>query len=90
MGEVTHETTSDVGPLPVDAQCRRALSAGICRTPEQRVGAFDSHNPRESCMTLGTQWSWKPEDTLKSSSERIRILVRCVTGDGNLLPSSSA
>jgi len=36
-------------------------------------------------MTVGTQWSWKPNDTLKTSADCIRILVQCVTGDGNLL-----
>jgi alpha-L-fucosidase len=54
-------------------------------TPEQRVGVFDDQHPWETCMTLGTQWSWKPDDTIKTSDECIRILVQCVTGDGNLL-----
>jgi alpha-L-fucosidase len=55
------------------------------RTPEQRVGAFDTKIPWETCMTLGTQWSWKPADTIKTPAECIRILVGCATGDGNLL-----
>ena len=55
------------------------------RTPEQHVGEFDHDHPWETCMTLGTQWSWKPKDTIKTSAECIRILRRCVTGDGNLL-----
>ncbi|HMK39604.1 MAG TPA: alpha-L-fucosidase [Bacteroidota bacterium] len=55
------------------------------RTPEQRVGAFDRDVPWETCMTIGTQWSWKPADRIKSAGECIRILVQCVTGDGNLL-----
>lgn len=54
-------------------------------TPEQRVGAFDDERPWETCMTLGTQWSWKPDDSLKTAAECIRLLVRCVSGDGNLL-----
>ncbi len=36
-------------------------------------------------MTLGTQWSWKPNDNIKSLKECIDILVKCVGGDGNLL-----
>jgi alpha-L-fucosidase len=36
-------------------------------------------------MTLGTQWSWKPDDTVKSVDEVIRILAGCAGGDGNLL-----
>jgi len=55
------------------------------RTPEQRVGAFDTGVPWETCMTIGTQWSWKPGDRIKTAGECIRILVQCVTGDGNLL-----
>ncbi len=54
-------------------------------TPEQQVGNYNTSIPWETCMTIGTQWSWKPNDTLKSSGECIRILVQCVTGDGNLL-----
>lgn len=54
-------------------------------TPEQRVGAFDDQHPWETCMTIGTQWSWKPNDTIKTADECIRILTQCVTGDGNLL-----
>ena len=55
------------------------------RTPEQRVGAFDARVPWETCMTLGTQWSWKPGDKIKTAAECERILVQCATGDGNLL-----
>ena len=55
------------------------------RTPEQRVGAFDVRTPWETCMTIGTQWSWKPNDRIKTAAECERILVQCVTGDGNLL-----
>lgn len=54
-------------------------------TPEQRVGAYDDRTPWETCMTLGTQWSWKPNDQIKSAQEVIGILARCVGGDGNLL-----
>jgi alpha-L-fucosidase len=36
-------------------------------------------------MTLGTQWSWKPDDTIKTVDEVIRILAGCAGGDGNLL-----
>ena len=54
-------------------------------TPEQRIGAFDNIHPWETCMTLGTQWSWKPQDTIKPFEECLRILVQCVAGDGNLL-----
>jgi alpha-L-fucosidase len=54
-------------------------------TPEQRIGAYDDHIPWETCMTIGTQWSWKPDDKIKSASEVIHILAECAGGDGNLL-----
>jgi alpha-L-fucosidase len=54
-------------------------------TPEQVIGAYDDQHPWETCMTLGTQWSWKPDDRIKSVDEVIRILARCAGGDGNLL-----
>jgi len=54
-------------------------------TPEQRIGGYDDQRPWESCMTLGSQWSWKPGDQIKSISECVQILARCAGGDGNLL-----
>jgi len=54
-------------------------------SPEQHIGAYDDLRPWETCMTLGTQWSWKPGDTIKTAGEVIRILARTVGGDGNLL-----
>ena len=35
-------------------------------------------------MTLGTQWAWKPDDTIKSLEECIQVLVTCAVRDGNL------
>ncbi len=54
-------------------------------TPEQHVGAYDETQPWESCITLGTQWAWKPNDKIKSAAEVVRILAQTVGGDGNLL-----
>lgn len=54
-------------------------------TPEQRIGEFDDQRPWETCMTLGTQWSWKPNDNIKSLKECLHTLIKCVGGDGNLL-----
>jgi alpha-L-fucosidase len=54
-------------------------------TPEQVIGAYNDRTPWETCMTLGTQWSWKPEDRIKTAGEVIRILANCAGGDGNLL-----
>ena len=54
-------------------------------TPEQRIGAYDDQTPWETCMTIGTQWAWKPDDQIKSAGEVVHILAECVGGDGNLL-----
>ncbi len=54
-------------------------------TPEQMIGAFQNQRPWESCITICKQWSWKPDDILKSFEECIHTLARVVGGDGNLL-----
>ena len=64
---------------------KRCGGWGDFNTPEQHIGTYDDKNPWETCMTLGTQWSWKPDDNLKSAGDVIRILATCVGGDGNLL-----
>jgi alpha-L-fucosidase len=53
-------------------------------TPEQRLGAFQLDRPWETCMTLGTQWAWKPDDKIKSLKQCIDILVTCAGRNGNL------
>jgi alpha-L-fucosidase len=54
-------------------------------TPEQTIGHFQTSRPWESCITLGDQWAYKPDDNLKSLKQCIHTLVRCAGGDGNLL-----
>jgi alpha-L-fucosidase len=58
--------------------------AGDYITPEQYVGRCQFDQPWESCITLGTQWSWKPDDKLKPCTDGIQMLVACAVGDGNL------
>lgn len=53
-------------------------------TPEQSLGRFEFERPWESCVTLGTQWSWKPDDKLKPFEQCIEILVTCAGRGGNL------
>ena len=62
----------------------RTGAPGDFDTPEQTVGRCQFDRPWESCITLGTQWSWKPNDTLKPYTDALRILVACAVGDGNL------
>jgi alpha-L-fucosidase len=54
-------------------------------TPEQRIGMFQNKRPWETCATVGTQWSYKPDDQLRSIEECLRGLVCCAIGDGNFL-----
>jgi alpha-L-fucosidase len=64
---------------------KRAPTDGDYDTPEQTIGGFNLDHPWETCMTVGTQWSWKPNDTLKPASQGIQTLIKSVGGDGNLL-----
>jgi alpha-L-fucosidase len=63
----------------------RASIPGDFDTPEQHVGAFQSHRPWESCVTLTGSWGYNPDSPLKSPKEVIELLIQCVTGDGNLM-----
>ena len=63
----------------------RAGLPGDFGTPEQTVGGFQTAWPWESCITIGGQWSWRPNDTVKPLKDCVHLLVRCAGGDGNLL-----
>ena len=63
----------------------RTGDGGDYDTPEQRIGKFQNDHPWETCMTICSQWSWKPDDKMKSVGEVISILARTAGGDGNLL-----
>jgi alpha-L-fucosidase len=62
-----------------------AKYAGDYGTPEQDIGGFNPDYPWESCITVGEQWAWKPNDKLKSVDEIVHTLIKTVGGDGNLL-----
>lgn len=62
-----------------------ASSVGDYATPEQVVGAIDMQHPWESCVTIGRQWSWKPEDQIKSLKTCLNFLAGTAGGNGNLL-----
>ncbi len=53
-------------------------------TPEQRLGGFRIDRPWETCMTLNSQWAWKPNDKIKSLKQCIDVLVTCAVRNGNL------
>ncbi len=54
-------------------------------TPEQEIGKMQTNRPWETCMTIGDQWAWKPNDRVKSLAQCLHTLIRCAGGDGNLL-----
>jgi len=58
---------------------------GDFATPEQHVGEYNTKSPWETCMTLGDQWAYRPNDRYKSLDQVLTILAQTVTGDGNLL-----
>jgi alpha-L-fucosidase len=55
------------------------------RTPEQEVPEAPLPYPWETCMTMGTQWSFKPNDDYKSTFKLIHLLVDIVGKGGNFL-----
>lgn len=55
------------------------------RTPEQTVPDHVLPYPWETCMTMGTSWSWNPHDVYKSPRELVHTLVGIVARGGNLL-----
>jgi len=75
----------DKGREGMEDKSRSAAFAGDFATPEQEVGAFDNTYAWETCMTIGEQWAWKPDEDLKSKKECIHTLLQTIGGDGNLL-----
>jgi alpha-L-fucosidase len=63
----------------------RTGDGGDYDTPEQHIGKYQDDRPWETCMTICEQWSWKPNDNMKSISQCLHTLITCAGGDGNLL-----
>jgi alpha-L-fucosidase len=55
------------------------------RTPEQEVPDRPQDFVWESCLTMGDQWSYKPNDNYKSPRRLIHLLVDVVAKGGNLM-----
>ncbi len=54
-------------------------------TPEQEVPEAPLETVWESCITLGTSWSFVPNDNYKSAERVVHLLVDIVAKGGNLL-----
>ncbi len=62
------------------------ITRGAVNTPEQRLPGIANDRLWESCITMGTQWQYKPtNDELKSGTRLIEILVETRAKGGNLL-----
>ena len=55
------------------------------RTPEQEVPDKPLPYVWETCMTMGDQWSYKPDDRYKSTRQLIHLLVDVAAKGGNFL-----
>lgn len=55
------------------------------RTPEQHVPGKPLDYPWETCMTMATSWSYKPNDHHKTARKLIHLLVDIVAKGGNFL-----
>ncbi|WP_430406128.1 alpha-L-fucosidase [Fluviicola sp.] len=55
------------------------------QTPEHTIPEKRIDNPWETCMPLGNDWGYVPNNNLKSADRIIRTLVEVVAKGGNLL-----
>ncbi len=55
------------------------------RTPEQEVPDTPPDAVWETCMTMGTSWSYVSDDTYKPAAQLVHLLVEIVARGGNLL-----
>ena len=63
------------------------VTRGDMATPEQRIPDAPLSGPWEACLTMGTQWHYKPtpNELYKSGSQLIQLLIETRAKGGNLL-----
>jgi alpha-L-fucosidase len=62
------------------------ITRGAVNTPEQKLPGIADDNLWESCITMGTQWQYKPtNDDLKSAGKSIEMIIETRAKGGNLL-----
>jgi alpha-L-fucosidase len=62
------------------------VTRGAIETPEQFVPGVPLDGPWEACLTMGTQWQYKPtNESYKSGGELIGLLIETRAKGGNLL-----
>jgi alpha-L-fucosidase len=68
------------------AQPNAVITRDIIDTPEQAIPGVPLDRPWESCLTMGTNWSYKPtHEVYRSGTELIEILIETRAKGGNLL-----
>ncbi len=62
------------------------VTRGAISTPEQSIPGLATNEPWEACVTMGTQWQYKPTNEHYKSAERlIEILIESRAKGGTLL-----
>lgn len=62
------------------------VTRGAMKTPEQKLPGVISTDPWESCITMGTQWAYKPtNENYKTGARLIELLIETRAKGGNLL-----
>jgi alpha-L-fucosidase len=68
------------------AQPNAVITRDVIETPEQTIPGVPLDRPWESCLTMGTNWSYKPtHEAYRSGTELIEILIETRAKGGNLL-----
>ncbi|MCF6356963.1 MAG: alpha-L-fucosidase [Draconibacterium sp.] len=85
----------DGGEGPLQEKCKEVVwelqpnivvTRGAIKTPEQTVPGIVSKEPWESCITMGTQWAYKPtNEEYKNGARLIELLIETRAKGGNLL-----
>jgi alpha-L-fucosidase len=85
----------DGGEGPLQEKCKQVVwelqpnivvTRGAIKTPEQTILGISSDDPWESCITMGTQWAYKPtNESYKTGGRLIEILIETRAKGGNLL-----
>ena len=72
--------------LAWDLQPDTVVTRGAIKTPEQHIPGTPIDEPWESCLTMGTQWQYKPtNESYMSGGEIIHKLVETRAKGGNML-----
>lgn len=62
------------------------ITRGVMETPEQFIPTKPMPGPWEACLTMGTQWHYKPtNETYKSGTQSIEMIIETRAKGGNLL-----